>query len=257
MPGVVQCEIIAQASCVLFAEEMQGKTAYYAGIDKVRFRRMVRPGDTLEITSTLLAQQAQRLRRQGRGARGWPGVRLGRVLLHHPVRAPFDPPESPGDRRHKLVSQTVDRQPRRDRRARHPRLQGDGHLHRGGVFRGRPRRSARVAGGRERLHRPGQRRAQLSEHARHTLRRGAHRRAGHPSRLRPAFGKRALCRALRAVPHQVHRPLGGGHPPHGRQGRGPAHHARGGRARRARLRPGGECRSRRKRRGGKDRLSRC
>ena len=54
VPGVVQCEIIAQASCVLFAEKMQGNTAYYAGIDKVRFRRMVRPGDTLEITSTLL-----------------------------------------------------------------------------------------------------------------------------------------------------------------------------------------------------------
>ena len=54
MPGVVQCEIIAQASCMLFAEEMKGKTAYYAGIDKVRFRRMVRPGDTMEITSTLL-----------------------------------------------------------------------------------------------------------------------------------------------------------------------------------------------------------
>ena len=54
MPGVVQCEIIAQASCMLFAGELQGKTAYYAGIDKVRFRRMVRPGDTLEITSTLL-----------------------------------------------------------------------------------------------------------------------------------------------------------------------------------------------------------
>ena len=39
---------------MLLAEQMQGKTAYYAGIDKVRFRRMVRPGDTLEITSTLL-----------------------------------------------------------------------------------------------------------------------------------------------------------------------------------------------------------
>ena len=54
MPGVVQCEIIAQASCMLFAEEMKGKTAYYAGIDKVRFRRMVKPGDVMEITSTLL-----------------------------------------------------------------------------------------------------------------------------------------------------------------------------------------------------------
>lgn len=54
MPGVVQCEIIAQGACMLFAEAMKGKTAYYAGIDKVRFRRMVKPGDTLEVTATLL-----------------------------------------------------------------------------------------------------------------------------------------------------------------------------------------------------------
>ena len=54
MPGVVQCEIIAQASCMLFARELAGKTAYYAGMDKVRFRRMVRPGDTLQIQSSLL-----------------------------------------------------------------------------------------------------------------------------------------------------------------------------------------------------------
>lgn len=57
MPGVVQCEIIAQASCVLFADELKGKTAYYAGIDKLRFRKMVRPGDTLEITSTILRKK--------------------------------------------------------------------------------------------------------------------------------------------------------------------------------------------------------
>ncbi|MBQ3574701.1 MAG: 3-hydroxyacyl-ACP dehydratase FabZ [Clostridia bacterium] len=54
MPGVVECEIIAQASCMLFSGELAGKTAYYAGIDKVRFRRMVRPGDTMEIRSSLL-----------------------------------------------------------------------------------------------------------------------------------------------------------------------------------------------------------
>ncbi len=57
MPGVVQCEIIAQASCMLFADELAGKTAYYAGIDRARFRRMVRPGDTLETTSTLLRRK--------------------------------------------------------------------------------------------------------------------------------------------------------------------------------------------------------
>ena len=51
MPGVVQCEIVAQTSCMLFQEALKDKIALYAGIDKVRFRRMVRPGDTLELRS--------------------------------------------------------------------------------------------------------------------------------------------------------------------------------------------------------------
>lgn len=57
MPGVVQCEILAQASCMLFQEELKHKTAYYAGIDKVRFRRMVRPGDVMELKSELIRQK--------------------------------------------------------------------------------------------------------------------------------------------------------------------------------------------------------
>ena len=54
VPGVISCEIVAQASCVLIQDEMKGKTPYYAGIDKVRFRQMVRPGDTIEVTVKLL-----------------------------------------------------------------------------------------------------------------------------------------------------------------------------------------------------------
>lgn len=57
MPGVVQCEIIAQASCMLFAEDIAGKTAYYAGMDKVRFRRMVRPHDVVETVSVLVRKK--------------------------------------------------------------------------------------------------------------------------------------------------------------------------------------------------------
>lgn len=57
MPGVVQCEIIAQTACVLFADELRGKTAYYAGMDKVRFRRMVRPGDSLSLNAQLLRRK--------------------------------------------------------------------------------------------------------------------------------------------------------------------------------------------------------
>ena len=54
VPGVILCEIVAQASCVLIQDEIKGKTPYYAGIDKVRFRQMVRPGDTLEVSAKLI-----------------------------------------------------------------------------------------------------------------------------------------------------------------------------------------------------------
>ena len=57
MPGVVQCEIVAQTSCMLFQEALKDKIAMYAGIDKVRFRRMVRPGETLELRSELIRQK--------------------------------------------------------------------------------------------------------------------------------------------------------------------------------------------------------
>ena len=49
VPGVVQCEIIAQAACVLFAEELKHSTPLYTGIDKVRFKGQVKPGDRLDL----------------------------------------------------------------------------------------------------------------------------------------------------------------------------------------------------------------
>ena len=58
MPGVIQCEIIAQTACVLLANEITGRTPLYAGIDKVRFRRPVRPGDTLETEIRLKRKMA-------------------------------------------------------------------------------------------------------------------------------------------------------------------------------------------------------
>lgn len=54
VPGVVLCELIAQASCVLFQESMGGGTPLYAGIDKTRFRRKVVPGDLIETRATLV-----------------------------------------------------------------------------------------------------------------------------------------------------------------------------------------------------------
>jgi 3-hydroxyacyl-[acyl-carrier-protein] dehydratase len=51
MPGVLIVEAMAQVGgvAVLSAEEYQDKLALFAGIDKVRFKRQVRPGDTLRI----------------------------------------------------------------------------------------------------------------------------------------------------------------------------------------------------------------
>lgn len=51
MPGVLIVEALAQAGAValLSHEDYKGKTAYFAGIDKCRFKRKVVPGDTLTL----------------------------------------------------------------------------------------------------------------------------------------------------------------------------------------------------------------
>lgn len=51
VPGVILCEIMAQACGLLLGDAIVGKTPMYTGLDKVRFRAPVRPGDTLEITA--------------------------------------------------------------------------------------------------------------------------------------------------------------------------------------------------------------
>ncbi len=49
VPGVILCEILAQSSGVLLAGEMQeGMLPLYTGLDKVRFKSPVKPGDVFE-----------------------------------------------------------------------------------------------------------------------------------------------------------------------------------------------------------------
>ena len=51
MPGVLIIEALAQVGgvAVLSSEEYRDKLALFAGIDNVRFKRQVRPGDTLRL----------------------------------------------------------------------------------------------------------------------------------------------------------------------------------------------------------------
>jgi len=51
MPGVLIVEALAQAGAIaiLQDEKYKGKKAFFAGIDKCRFKKQVTPGDTLEL----------------------------------------------------------------------------------------------------------------------------------------------------------------------------------------------------------------
>lgn len=60
MPGVLIVEALAQTGCVLLLskEEYKGKIAYFAGINKMRFKRQVIPGDVIELTVKLTNNKA-------------------------------------------------------------------------------------------------------------------------------------------------------------------------------------------------------
>lgn len=48
VPGVILCEILAQSACVLMQKQMEeGKLPVYTGLDRVKFRSPVKPGDTV------------------------------------------------------------------------------------------------------------------------------------------------------------------------------------------------------------------
>ncbi|MGL6105552.1 3-hydroxyacyl-ACP dehydratase FabZ [Romboutsia sp.] len=57
MPGVLIIESMAQVGAVamMSMEENKGKLGVFAGIDKVRFKKEVRPGDTLKIEVEMLS----------------------------------------------------------------------------------------------------------------------------------------------------------------------------------------------------------
>jgi 3-hydroxyacyl-[acyl-carrier-protein] dehydratase len=60
MPGVIQLEFLAQAAGVmlLLLPEHAGQLAFFAGIEKSRFRKPVVPGDTLTAEVTVLRKRS-------------------------------------------------------------------------------------------------------------------------------------------------------------------------------------------------------
>lgn len=68
MPGVLILEGMAQVGCILSCltdPAMIGRLAFFAGVDKARFRRVVRPGDQLIYKLELVKQKAKIIKMAG------------------------------------------------------------------------------------------------------------------------------------------------------------------------------------------------
>ena len=88
MPGVLQVEALAQTMAVYVAKQegFGDRIGLFAGIDEVRFKRIVVPGDTLRLGD----HDGEARSRFGKGA-GWPRSTVRSLVraspeLHHPER---------------------------------------------------------------------------------------------------------------------------------------------------------------------------
>ena len=69
VPGVILCEILAQSVCVLMQGQMsEGKTPMYTGLDRVRFKAPVRPGDTFETECRITRSKGPFYFAEGKGS---------------------------------------------------------------------------------------------------------------------------------------------------------------------------------------------
>lgn len=54
VPGVILCEILAQSACALMQDQMRtGTLPVYTGLNHVKFRKSVLPGDLIETSCRL------------------------------------------------------------------------------------------------------------------------------------------------------------------------------------------------------------
>ncbi|MGL4606977.1 MAG: 3-hydroxyacyl-ACP dehydratase FabZ [Eubacteriaceae bacterium] len=68
VPGVILCEMMAQTCCVLFSENSANKTPYFTGLNKVKFKEKVIPGDTILIKCQIIKSKPPFYFAQGTGS---------------------------------------------------------------------------------------------------------------------------------------------------------------------------------------------
>lgn len=57
VPGVILCEMTAQSAAVMFCGKVKGKTPLFTGINNVKFRRQIKPGDKIKLTCRLTREK--------------------------------------------------------------------------------------------------------------------------------------------------------------------------------------------------------
>ena len=68
VPGVILCEILAQSACVLLSDLAGEKiTTLFTGLNNVKFKQVVRPGDVVETECRILKKKAAFYFAEGKG----------------------------------------------------------------------------------------------------------------------------------------------------------------------------------------------
>lgn len=57
VPGVILCEIMAQCCALLVKDDLIGKQTLYSGMNNVKFKHIVRPGDLCEVRARLITRR--------------------------------------------------------------------------------------------------------------------------------------------------------------------------------------------------------
>jgi 3-hydroxyacyl-[acyl-carrier-protein] dehydratase len=57
VPGVILCEMMAQSACLLVQPKDNNYTPYLTGLNKVKFKEKIKPGDTVTFVGKKIAQK--------------------------------------------------------------------------------------------------------------------------------------------------------------------------------------------------------
>ena len=139
--------MMAQSACVLLASgAAEGCTPMFTSLDKVKFRGQVKPGDTLETECEITRQRGNFYFAKGKGSvNGKVCVSAEFSLRPGEIRIRGGRPFA--ERMKACVHKNSDRQPGEIAIRVIRACKGNGHLHRGGVFRSRPGKPACGPGG--------------------------------------------------------------------------------------------------------------